>query len=336
MITVWNTPIVTSVDQVVKDLKLQVYGAGLLRDINNTGSDVMVTCPFHKGGKENKPSCGISLQEKKVKDRVYEAGTTHCYTCGYTADFPSFINDLLGLGTSLDGFKWLVGRYNYSSTEREPLDLDIYRGDIQKSSYMAEEELENYKKQLTTSQRAMDYLRSRKISREVMEIYNCGYDPADDVVLFPVYDLIGRVPFYKSRSLAGKRFFNAKDVDKTSVVFGLYQIVQANIPPDMEIWLVESEIDALSLISQGEPAIAIMGSHIAEDQAKELERTPYRKFLIATDNDEAGRKGANKIKDMLIPRGFRFFNLEWLTEFKDVNDLIKNYGDSFRDYLNRY
>lgn len=336
MITIWNTPIVASVDQVITDLKLQVYGAGLLRDLNNTGSDVMVTCPFHKGGKEHKPSCGVSLQEKKVRDRTYEAGTVHCYTCGYTADFPTFIKDLLGLGTSVDGFKWLVGRYNYSSSDREPLELDIYRGEDHKSSYMADEEIVNYHRNLLNSQRAMEYLRGRKIIREVVEIYNCGYDPADDVVLFPVYDLKGRVPFYKSRSLAGKHFFNAKDVDKTSVVFGIYQLVQASIPPDTEIWIVESEIDALSLISQGEPAIAIMGSHIAEDQIKELERTPYRKFLIATDNDDAGRKGANQIKDLLIPRGFRFFNLEWLTEFKDVNDLIKNYGDSFRDYLHRY
>jgi DNA primase len=336
MITIWKTPIVATVEQVVTDLKLQVYGAGLLREINNTGSDIMTNCPFHKGGKERKPSFGISLHEKKVKDRTYEAGTCHCYTCGYTAELPQFVSDLLGIGTKVDGYRWLVGRYNYSATEREPLELDIYRGESTKSSYMADEDIKIFHSQLLTSQRAMDYLRGRKIIREVVEIYNCGYDPADDVVLFPVYDLLGRVPFYKSRSVAGKHFYNAKDVDKTSVIFGLYQIVQAKLHPDTEIWIVESEIDALSLISQGEPAIALMGSHIAEDQIKELERTPYRKFLIATDNDDAGRKGANQIKDLLIPRGFRFFNLEWLTDLKDVNDLIKNFGDEFRDHLNRY
>lgn len=62
----------------------------------------------------------------------------------------------------------------------------------------------------------------------------------------------------------------------------------------------------------------------------------YRRFVIATDNDEAGRKAARRIKDKLIPLGFRFFNLKWLTDLKDVNELIQNYGDDFEDYLHRY
>lgn len=47
MITIWKTPIVATVEQVLKDLKLQLYGAGLLKEIKNTGSDLMCTCPFH-------------------------------------------------------------------------------------------------------------------------------------------------------------------------------------------------------------------------------------------------------------------------------------------------
>lgn len=103
-----------------------------------------------------------------------------------------------------------------------------------------------------------------------------------------------------------------------------------------EVWITESEIDALSLISYGVPAVAIMGSHISEDQCRELERSPFRKYVLATDNDEAGRKGASQIKRLLIPKGFRFTNLRWETDLKDVNDLIKNYGDSWVDYLTGY
>lgn len=88
MITIWKTPIVATVEQVLKDLKLQLYGAGLLKEIKNTGSDLMCTCPFHANGKEHNPSCGVLLQQKVTKDKTYEAGTVHCYTCGYTADEP--------------------------------------------------------------------------------------------------------------------------------------------------------------------------------------------------------------------------------------------------------
>ena len=67
MITIWKTPIVATVEQVLKDLKLQLYGAGLLREIKNTGSDLMCTCPFHANGKEHNPSCGVLLQQKVTK-----------------------------------------------------------------------------------------------------------------------------------------------------------------------------------------------------------------------------------------------------------------------------
>lgn len=78
-----------------------------------------------------------------------------------------------------------------------------------------------------------------------MELFKLGYDPADDVVLFPVYSRSGEILFFKSRSLVGKSFFNAKDIDKTAAVYGLFQTVAGQIPADTEIWLVESEIDAL-------------------------------------------------------------------------------------------
>jgi DNA primase len=341
MITIWGVPIVATVEQVLKDIKLQLYGTGLLREMNSTGADLMITCPFHKNGKEHSPSCGVLLKEKVVREKKYEAGTVHCYTCGYTADLPQFIADVLGLENSLAGYKWLVGKYNYSAQEREPLDLNLYRGQAQKASYMDEEEVERFNKELLNSPVACEYLHKRKIANWILGAYRLGYDPADKTVLFPVRDMQGRVVFYKGRSIAGKHFYNAKEIDKSSLVFGLWEICNGHFAngvatPDTEIWITESEIDALTLISYGFYAVAIMGSHISEEQCKELERAPFRRFVVATDNDEAGRKGASQIKRLLIPKGFRFTNLKWNTELKDINDLAKEYGDGFVDYLTGY
>lgn len=341
MITIWGVPIVATVEQVLKDIKLQLYGTGLLREMNSTGADLMITCPFHKNGKEHSPSCGVLLKEKVVREKKYEAGTVHCYTCGYTADLPQFIADVLGLENSLAGYKWLVGKYNYSAQEREPLDLNLYRGQAQKASYMDEEEVERFNKELLNSPVACEYLHKRKIANWILGAYRLGYDPADKTVLFPVRDMQGRVVFYKGRSIAGKHFYNAKEIDKSSLVFGLWEICNGHFAngvatPDTEIWITESEIDALTLISYGFYAVAIMGSHISEEQCKELERAPFRRFVLATDNDEAGRKGASQIKRLLIPKGFRFTNLKWNTELKDINDLAKEYGDGFVDYLTGY
>lgn len=338
MITIWGVPIVATVEQVLKDIKLQLYGTGLLKEMNNTGADLMITCPFHKGGKESKPSCGVLLKDKVLQDKKYEAGTVHCYTCGYTADLPQFVADVLGLENSLAGYKWLVGKYNYSAQEREPIELNLYRGTAQKSSYMDEDEVERFTNDLLNSAEACDYLQRRGLDDWLIDAYKLGYDKEDKTVLFPVRDMQGRVVFYKGRSIAGKHFYNAKDVDKSSLVFGLYELCtghfsQGVATSDSEIWITESEIDALSLISYGKFAVAIMGSHISEAQCRELELSPFRKFVLATDNDEAGRKGASQIKRLLIPKGFRFTNLKWNTDLKDINDLVKKYRGNWKDYL---
>lgn len=294
MISVWGTPIVATVEQVIKDLKLERFDEGLLREINNTGSDLMCTCPFHKGGKENKPSCGVLLREKVDKNRKYEAGTVHCYTCGYTGDLPQFVADFLGLTSPVQGFKWLVSRYNYSSAEREPLELNLYRGQAEKASYMDEAEVERFYQELKKSSTALEYLKRRALPSWIIDAYKLGFDPEDGVVLFPVRDMSGKVAFYKGRSLVGKHFYNAKDIDKTSQIFGLYELLaEGKASPESEIWITESEIDALSLIGQERLAIALMGSHISEAQCRELETTPFRRFVLALDNDEAGRKGAH-------------------------------------------
>lgn len=337
MIAVWSTPLIATVEQVVNDLKLERFEDGLLREINNTGSDLMCTCPFHKGGKENKPSCGVLLREKLVNDRKYEAGTVHCYTCGYTADLPQFVADFLGLSSPVQGFKWLVARYNYNSSNREPLELNLYRGQAQKASYMDEAEVERFYQELLKSKAACEYLHKRALASWLIDAFKLGFDPEDGVVLFPVRDMSGKVAFYKGRSLVGKRFYNAKDIDKTSQIFGLYELLaEGRASPESEIWITESEIDALSLIGQERLAIALMGSHISEAQCRELESTPFRRFVLALDNDEAGRKGAAQIKRLLIPKGFRFTNLRWDTDLKDINDLITHFGDRWQDYLTGY
>lgn len=337
MISVWGTPIVATVEQVIKDLKLERFDEGLLREINNTGSDLMCTCPFHKGGKENKPSCGVLLREKVDKNRKYEAGTVHCYTCGYTGDLPQFVADFLGLTSPVQGFKWLVSRYNYSSAEREPLELNLYRGQAEKASYMDEAEVERFYQELKKSSTALEYLKRRALPSWIIDAYKLGFDPEDGVVLFPVRDMSGKVAFYKGRSLVGKHFYNAKDIDKTSQIFGLYELLaEGKASPESEIWITESEIDALSLVGQERYAIALMGSHISEAQCRELENTPFRRFVLALDNDEAGRKGAAQIKRLLIPKGFRFTNLRWDVDLKDINDLIRQYRGGFMDYLTGY
>ena len=98
----------------------------------------------------------------------------------------------------------------------------------------------------------------------MLEAYELGLIQRIKQYFFPVRGHGWESDLYKGRSIAGKHFYNAKEVDKTSVVFGLWEILNGSFSwgtADQieEVWITESEIDALSLISYGVPAVAIMG-----------------------------------------------------------------------------
>lgn len=104
MITIWKTPIVATVEQVLKDLKLQLYGAGLLKEIKNTGSDLMCTCPFHANGKEHAKELSVKFNaEMAEKEKLCDE---------YVAKFDKFIEENPTLMRLTNGIKEL----NSSST----------------------------------------------------------------------------------------------------------------------------------------------------------------------------------------------------------------------------
>ena len=57
------------------------------KDIKYNPDNIILTCPFHKNGKENKPSCFIYVGE----DEKIPWGTFHCFTCGEKGSLIKFI-----------------------------------------------------------------------------------------------------------------------------------------------------------------------------------------------------------------------------------------------------
>lgn len=330
MIYVWKTPIVADVLDIVKDIK----GMGLIYgDIEDAGQDLNMRCPFHKGGQERKPSFGISTVEKTRGDRTYPVGTVHCYSCGYTGDLVKFIRDIFGLESEMSAFKWLVDTYNFGSTdERADIGLNLERGQKESAVYIPEPYIQSRKMDLKKSVRAMGYInQQRKISMETLDRFDVGYSEEEDMILIPVRTLDGKCSLIKSRSVEGKRFSNLKGSGKSTSLFGIYQVIQTG-QVDNEIWLCESEIDAMTVWSYGGMAIAQMGSHLSEHQVKMLCSTGIRRIRDGLDRDKAGREGWKRAKELLIPKGFRLWNTEYTTDKKDINELTQ---DEYQD-LKRY
>lgn len=163
-----------------------------------------------------------------------------------------------------------------------------------------------------------DYLRNRGISDKVQKFFETGIGRKGDSIALPWHDIKGRIINVKYRSVYGKEFWFTKEGQPIkNQVYGLFAIKQLGIK---EVWVVESEIDALYLWSCGIPAIAFGGASINDVQKKLILNSGIETMVVATDNDVVGQRfgrvlfnefaGHLNVKYIKIPKGK-----------KDVNDL---------------
>ena len=88
-------------------------------------------------------------------------------------------------------------------------------------------------------------------------------------------------------------------------------------------------IDALTCWVYGRPAVALNG--LGNDlQFKQLNRMPCRKFILATDMDEAGLKARKRIKSNIKSKLVTEYIWD-LNVAKDINDMSKDYFDNLRE-----
>lgn len=289
-----------------------------LQRIIDRGSEVLITCPVHKNGQESHPSCFVNAD----KDSNIEYGFYHCFTCGSAGPLWKLIAEIFETDDDF-GKQWLISRFGAVTSYRANL-LDAFDFLDEK-----EEKQELDESILLQFEAWHPYLEKRKLTKEICERFEVKFDPNTNCVVFPVRDEFGKLSFLTRRSVESKAFMIDKDADKDSTVYLLNEVIQHNC---RTVIVVESQINALTLWKYGYPAVALFGAGTTDSQVEKLNRTSIRNYILAYDNDFAGRKGATKFKnkirndvlveDILMPVG------------KDVNDMndeeiIKTFGYFF-------
>lgn len=104
--------------------------------------------------------------------------------------------------------------------------------------------------------------------------------------------------------------------------------VKALQTADKPICIVEGELDALSIIDVGGEAIGL-GSTSMINQFLEAvkENSPAYPLVIALDNDEQGRSGAEKLKKGLDDLKIEYYQLDLYQVFKDANETLMHDRD---------
>ena len=312
-----NVPFETDLLTILEELRSQLTANGitLFHSMRDTPDNIQVCCPYHKGGQERRPSAGI-----KKSDGIF-----HCFTCGETHTLQEMISHCFGRSDDIVGafgWEWLLKNFlTVSIEERKPIALDLSRTKHEKVTlYISDDELDKYREY-------HPYMWKRKMTPEVVEIFDVGYDRETQSITFPVRDVQGRCLFVARRSVVTKFFNYPAGAEKP--VYGLYELSQLDRYPT-EVIICESMIDAIYFWTVGKYAVALNGLG-NELQFKQLKEMPCRKFILCTDSDDAGMRARARIKknvrnklitEYVLPEGRKDANDCTQDELKNLKEIF--------------
>jgi len=337
MLEIDKTQINADLYDILLELKQQLSynGVQLFHKIepgNELNKDVQVCCPYHKEGQEKRPSAGF-----RKKDGLF-----HCFTCGEVHSLPEVISHCFGKNDNgLFGWSWLLKNYvTAEREERKDVEITFERDSVSRKGsildnrnsnqpvYVSEEELDSYRY-------THPYMYKRKLTDDVIERFDIGYDKNTRCITFPVRNINGKTLFIARRSVDTKYFNYPQGVEKP--LYGLYELYKPTELPDetisifpKEIIVCESMIDALTCWVYGKYAVALngLGNYLQFEQLKNL---PCRELILATDNDEAGAKARERIRKYVKNKIISQYDYDSFPDgAKDINDLTKEQFEALR------
>ena len=161
------------------------------------------------------------------------------------------------------------------------------------------------------------YLLGRGISVETQKAYDIRYDTKSKSVVIPIKNIRGNIVALKFRSILFKNFWY-KGGSK-GYLFGAYNLKNK---VNSLLYVFESEIDCLTCVDVGYPAVATMGSSISQEQIKIIKQLKVKQIVVAGDNDLAGEKLNNQLTKAL--QSFVKINrLSYPFGVKDINEVKK-------------
>lgn len=307
------------------------------RTVNGRTSYICPICHHGQGGD------GLTLNPKSG-----DKYSLKCFggTCNFSGDIIALVGEVDQLtefpdqlrqagryaGIEIEGeYKSMKTAQKQPENERKYTDtaMNIHTKKEKKESLLPY--IEECRKRLTET----DYHRQRGISDEVAKRFRLGYDP--------VYK-IGRDTIWKALIIpTGDYSYTARNTDPQaedryrnkgeSLPFNTEALETAQQP----IFIVEGEIDALSIIEAGGEAVALGSTSNVNKLIKQyLEKhKPEHGLIISLDNDEAGQTATEKLETALEELGISFYRLNPAGQYKDANEALLADRDAFADTVDQ-
>lgn len=308
-------------------------------------------CPFHN---EKTPS--FMVNEKK---QIFK-----CFGCGEGGDVISFIMKKENMDF-MEALRFLADRANIPWPQESI--SEEYKRNVQKKAELIDIHTEAarfyFSKLWTDCDDSLTYLKKRGLKDKIIKNFGLGYAPADHSLLkylskkkyseeillesgifvekkgkirerffsrimFPIFDIRGRVIAFGGRVLNDKSFPKYLNSPETMIFHkkeNLYGLHIAKQNAKFGFVLVEGYMDAISLHEQGFPfAVASLGTALSKEQGEKLKKYSGRIYL-AYDSDEAGKAAILRAIDILKEQKISPYIID-LGEFKDPDESIRKEG----------
>lgn len=294
-----------------------------------------------KGANYICPLCGSGTGKSGTGAFSIKGNSWKCFSCnagGDIFDLYGAINKTTDHNEQLKGLSELYGvqvdNYKEFNTEYQKKDeTEQYTHTHIHTSTYTQPEQKDYTDFFLQAHKAIentDYWKKRGLSKETVDRFKLGYiaewrhpkapkAPTSPRLIIPTSpgsylardtrDIIPEEQRAYSKSKVGSiQLFNKR-------------ALQTAAKP---IFIVEGELDALSIIEVGGEAVAL-GSTTKARAFIELCKTskPSQALIIALDNDEAGRKASRELIEGLQGLNIHYHSFNPCGEYKDANEALQ-------------
>lgn len=300
---------------------------------------------------DNNPSMSYDRKRNKV----------HCFACGADYDLLDLIGIEYGLSDQRDIFDKAYSLYGVSvdrrsdprkdfrpaapqyqkqaETERNAhTHMDIHTSDDSGKDYLG------YFKKCQGNLSQTDYHRQRGISDAVAARFMLGYEPA-----FSAYEQKDKgsvkttwkaliIPTGRGSYAARNTDPNAEKKNRWRKSQGGAALFNPNClkTATKPIYIVEGELDALSIIEVGGEALGLGSTDNWRKLTKLLEiQKPTQPLLLALDNDADGQKKSGELAEELEKMGITFYRIDPYDGHKDANEALMADRASFAAAIER-
>lgn len=164
---------------------------------------------------------------------------------------------------------------------------------------------------------AVAYLKSRGISESTADRALLGYDEIALSIVIP-YGREGQ--YYTRRTIVGKGYRKPPTAEAgPQPLYNRAALYTAGTP----VFVVEGEIDAISILEAGGNAVALCGAKNGRKLLQEIEaKEPGGVIVLSLDNDQAGATATAELSAELERRGVAFMIANIAGACKDANEAL--------------